>query len=215
MKKGGIPLIIVAAIIVVVGFAPLMDVPYQVTETYYESEPYVVQEEYVGYVGPPLNPIIAIASVSSYTFSFTPNRSGVYYFEFERYARVMAAIEFSVELEWQETIAEGQTEVVELTFTQQGNTPLGGHALAPRRGVRTLETYIDINGRSNSLVKGQFAVYAAYSPEVDFYVYDETDPGLDEVTRYRDVTKYRQVEKQRTVTHYGKGSIYEYLRSGY
>ncbi len=213
MKKGGIPIIIVAAIIVVVGFAPLMDVPYQSTETYYESEPYVVQEEY--------------------------------------------------------------TEVAEQTFTQQSNTPLMSHTFLARWGVTTFETYIDINGKSNSLVKGQFAVSAAYSPEADFYVYDETDPSqgtgtpqnpiiaiasvssytfsftpnrsgvyyfrfecyipvvrtaielnaelewqetiveTQEVTKYRDVIKYRQVEKQRTVTHYGKGSIYEYLRSGY
>ena len=217
MKKEGITLIILAVIIPIVGFAPIMDVPYQGTETYYGREPYVVREEYTTY-GTPQNPIITAASVSSYTFSFTPNRSGVYYFAFDRNYKNIVSIEFNVELEWQETIAERRTEAGELAFPQQGNThPVGpvGQAFLVSRYVTTLQTYIDINGKSNCLVKGQFTVSATYSPEVDFYVYDETDPSLDEATTYRDVTKYRQVEKQRTVTHYRKGSIYEYLRSGY
>jgi hypothetical protein len=36
----------VVAIVLVVGFAPLMDIPYQTTETYYEDEPYQVTENY-------------------------------------------------------------------------------------------------------------------------------------------------------------------------
>ena len=213
MKKIVIGIVIAAAVVVVVGFIPIMDVPYQVTETYYDSEPYVVREEY--------------------------------------------------------------TEVQEQAVIQQENAALMNHLFIPYWGARTFQTYIDISGKSNSLVKGQFAGQLGGSPEVDFYVYDDTDPSLNigtpknpiiaigsvssytfsfapnrsgiyyfrfecyipivrtaiqfnvewewqetivetqEVTEYRDVTKYRQVEKQRTVTRYKKGSIFEYLRSGF
>ncbi|UCD21307.1 MAG: hypothetical protein JSW22_04395 [Chloroflexota bacterium] len=211
MKKRGIAIIWVAAIIVVVGFAPLMDVPYQVTQTYYESEPYV-PPDYTTY-GTPQNPIIAIRSVSSHTFSFAPNCSGVYYFAFDRSCKKVAGIRLNAELEWQETIGEGHTEVSEQTLTQQRNTPLINQGISVGQSVATRQAYIDVDGKSNCLVKGQFTVSAAYCPEVDFYVYDETDPSLDEVTTYEDATKYRLVARHRTVTDYRKGSIYEYIRS--
>ena len=46
MKKIVISVVIVVAVVLVVGFVPLMDVPYQDTETYYEDEPYQDVETY-------------------------------------------------------------------------------------------------------------------------------------------------------------------------
>lgn len=58
-------------------------------------------------VGTPQNPIVAIGSVSRYTFSFVPMRSGIYYFRFECYLPVVrTGFEFKVEMEWQETVVQ-------------------------------------------------------------------------------------------------------------
>jgi hypothetical protein len=46
MKKVVIGIAIVVAIVLVIGFVPLMDVPYQDTETYYVDEPYQDVETY-------------------------------------------------------------------------------------------------------------------------------------------------------------------------
>jgi len=46
MKKIVIIIAVVLAIVLVVGFAPLMDVPYQAVETYYADEPYQDVETY-------------------------------------------------------------------------------------------------------------------------------------------------------------------------
>jgi hypothetical protein len=46
MKKVVIGIVIAVAVVLVVGFVPLIDVPYQVTETYYEDEPYQDVETY-------------------------------------------------------------------------------------------------------------------------------------------------------------------------
>jgi|GEM_PF-5453277 len=40
MKKAAVGIVVAVALVAVVGFAPLMDVPYQATETYYVDEPY-------------------------------------------------------------------------------------------------------------------------------------------------------------------------------
>jgi hypothetical protein len=46
MKRVVIGIVIGVAVVLVVGFIPLMDVPYQATETYYENEPYQDVETY-------------------------------------------------------------------------------------------------------------------------------------------------------------------------
>lgn len=46
MKKVVISIVVAVAIVLVVGFVPIMDVPYQDTETYYEDEPYQDVETY-------------------------------------------------------------------------------------------------------------------------------------------------------------------------
>ena len=40
MSKAIIGIVVAVAAILVVGFVPLMNLPYQDTETYYENEPY-------------------------------------------------------------------------------------------------------------------------------------------------------------------------------
>jgi len=57
-------------------------------------------------IGTPENPIVAIAPVSGYTFSFVPERSGTYYFRFECYGVIRTGFQFDVEWEWQETVVE-------------------------------------------------------------------------------------------------------------
>jgi hypothetical protein len=46
VKKIIIGIVIAVAVVVVVGFVPLIDVPYQATQTYYENEPYQDVETY-------------------------------------------------------------------------------------------------------------------------------------------------------------------------
>ena len=46
MSKAIIGIVVAVAAILVVGFVPLMNLPYQDTETYYENEPYEATETY-------------------------------------------------------------------------------------------------------------------------------------------------------------------------
>jgi len=60
-------------------------------------------------VGTPKNPIVAAGPVGSYTFSFVPRRTGMYYFRSECYqARPRGDIKLHVNLEWQETVTKRQ-----------------------------------------------------------------------------------------------------------
>lgn len=76
-------------------------------------------------------------------------------------------------------VREEYTEVQEQAVIQQKNAALMNHLFFPYFGARTFQTYIDISGKSNCLVKGQFAGQVGGSPEVDFYVSDDTDPSLN------------------------------------
>ena len=237
MKKIVISVVIVVAIALVVGFVPLMDVPYQVTETYYEDEPYEVTETY--YETQPL----AYEVVESYT-------------DTESYKERRRIVIGGIVL---------QDEIVEVFYPigcvtlQNKDSVFGAFAVQftyyakDRSSAAQLchpdfdftdylaaedpEAYLDTldwdrldweafiffadkyDGEEDlTLEPGQMgtAKYSAEDIDMDENVWkwDYTiTEGTKEVEKERTVTKYRQVEKERTVTHYKKGSILEYLRS--
>lgn len=201
MKKIVIGIVIVAAFVVVVGFVPLMDIPYETTETYYVDEPYEVIETY--FETEPLEYHIITSSHGyamenlpmgaeppccfvSITLLNTDTVSGTFIIRF--YTTVKCLI----------TIAEDRFSFVSEDYQDDE------------------ELYLE---------PGEIGTMEKYWTEVDIPtgvdMLDEcgcmwTMPdvtGSKTIERERTVTKYRQVERERTITRYKKGSIFQYLRS--
>lgn len=237
MKRVVISIVIVVAIVVVIGLVPLMDVPYQDTETYYVDEPYEATETY--YETQP----IAYEVVESYTDTES---------YLERRRIVIGGIVF-------------QDEIVEIFYPigcvslQNKDSVSGAFAVQfafyamDRSSAAQLchpdfdftdylaaedqEAYLDTldwdrldwedfmffadkyDGEEKlTLEPGQMntAKYSAQDIDMDENVWkwDYTiTEDTKEVEVERIITKYRQVERERTVTHYRKGSIFEYLLS--
>jgi len=237
MKKIVISIVIVVAVVLIVGFVPLMDVPYQDTETYYVDEPYEVTETY--YETEPL----VYEVVESYTDTESYQ---------ERRRIVIGGIVF-------------QDEIVEVFYPigcvtlQNADSVSGTFALQftyyamDRSSAAQLchpdfdftdylaaedqEAYLDTldwdkidweqfiffadnyDGEEELTLEPSEMDTAKYSAQdidmdEDVWKWDYTiAEGTKEVEKERTVTKYRQVERERTVTRYRKGSIFEYLRS--
>ena len=237
MKRVVIGIVIVVAIVLVVGFVPLMDVPYQDTETYYVDEPYEVTETYYE------TELLDYEVVESYTETDS---------YMTRYQIVIGGIVF-------------QDEIVEVFYPigcvtlQNGDSVSGTFAVQfiyyamDRSSAAQLchpdfdftdylaaedqEAYLDTldwdildweafiffadkyDGEEElPLEPGQMgtAKYSAQgiNMDEDMWKWDYTiTEGTKEVEKERTVTKYRQVEQERLVTHYKKGSIFEYLLS--
>ena len=187
MKKVVIGIVIVVAVVMVVGFVPLMDVPYQDTETYYVDEPYEVTETYTKAV--PLS-----FETNDYVKADTIK---------EHHQIIIGGIVF------QDEIVEVPIQVacveVENTDEVAGNFTVSFSGFEPMFGEYSLTTIL-------SLGIGEQKTAECPAESIDNWSYEVT-PSTKEVEAERTVTKYRQVERERTVTRYKKGSIFEYLVS--
>lgn len=239
MKKVVLPIVIVVAVVVIVGFAPLMDVPYQASETYYENEPYEATETY--YETQPL--------AYEVTESYTDTESYQ-----ERRRIVIGGIVFQDEIVdvfypvGYVTVKNMDTVDgsfgVQFTFyaVDKSTAAIAGQGLPDF----DFEDYIaaedpgsylancdwdNLDWDSVMIFSEQYngQEYATLEPdEVATVSYSVQDIDIDsmawkwsytvaegtkEVERQRTVAASRQVESERTVTRYQKGSIFEYLRS--
>jgi hypothetical protein len=194
MKKVVIGVVIVVAIVVVVGFVPLMDVPYQVTETYYENEPYQDVETY--------------NETEPLEYHIVEYHEG--------YAMENLPIGAKPPCAWA-IITLLNTDIVSGTFivhfylTVEFLTSIGED-----RFDFVSQDYQD--SKELYLEPGEIGTWEKYWTEIDLapednclWRYEVT--GSKTIEKQRTVTKYREVQRERTVTHYKKGSIFEYLRS--
>lgn len=237
MKKLVIGIVIAVAVVMVVGFVPLMDVPYQDTETYYVDEPYEVTETY--YETQPL----AYEVVESYTDTESYQ---------ERRRIVIGGIVFQDEIvevfypigcvTLQNKDSVSGTFAVQFTYYAMDRSSAAqlchpDFDFTDYLAAEDQEAYLDTldwdrldweqfmffadkyDGEEElTLEPGQMGIAKYGAPDIDMdedaWKWDYTiTEGTKEVEKERTVTKYRQVEKERTVTHYRKGSIFEYLRS--
>jgi hypothetical protein len=239
VKKVVIGIVIAVAVVVVVGFVPLMDVPYQVTETYYVDEPYEATETY--YETQPLTYDV----VKSYT------DKGSYQ---ERRRIVIGGIVFQDEIVTVfypvGYVAVKNTDTIDgifgINFTfyavDKSDAAIAGQGLPDFNfedylAAEDPDSYLasrnwdnldwdkvmifceQYNGQENTTLQASEIATVSYSvQDIDIvkmawkWDYTITEP-TKMVEKERTVTKYRQVEQERLVTHYKKGSIFEYLRS--
>jgi hypothetical protein len=239
MKKTVIGIVIAVAIVLVIGFAPLMDVPYQVTETYYEDEPYEATETY--------------NETQSLAYEVVESHTGTQSYQ-ERRRIVIGGIVFQDEIVDvfypAGYVTLRNTDTVDGLFgiqfafyaVDKSDAAIAGQGLPDfdfedylaaedpdsylvNRNWDTLdwdkvmifcEQY---DGQENTTLQPSEIATVSYSvQDIDIdkmawkWEYTITEP-TNTVEKERTVTKYRQVEKERTVTHHEKGSIFEYLRS--
>lgn len=239
MKKVVIGIVIAVAVVLVVGFVPLMDVPYQVTENYYEDEPYEATETY--YETQPLTYEV----VKSYT------DTGSYQ---ERRRIVIGGIVFQDEIVTVfypvGYVTVKNTDTVDgmfgINFTfyavDKSDAAIAGQGLPDfdfedYLAAEDPDAYLanrdwdnldwdkvmifseQYSEQKSTTVQPSGVATVSYSvQDIDIdkmalkWEYTITDPTKS-VEKERTVTKYRQVEKERTVTRYKKGSVFEYLRS--
>lgn len=212
MKKIAISIAIVVAVVLVVGFAPLMDVPYQAAETYYEDEPYEVREAY--YEWEPLHYEV----IDSY------EDTGTYLYHYRTQIG---------DLVWEGT-REVPYPIAKVVIRNMDDVP-GEFGVSFAFRVLTKATFdffrqtygVDIpwemgsthtSGDSILIMPGDTGTAAGIAQDIDMdahewkWEYTITEP-VKQVEMERTVTKHRQVERQRTVTRCSRGSIFEYLRS--
>lgn len=197
MKKVVIGIVVVAIIALVVGFVPLMEIPYTVqyedTEIFYEDEPYEATETYT-----------ATVPLSYEATSYVGDSAVV-----EHYETIIPGLPpMSGEKEIPIKVAYvnvRNTDVTAGSFTVHfsGITPLWGHT----PGLTT-ELYLSPGEEGTASCPSEY--------NIDDWSYEVT-PSTKEVEKERTVTKYRQVEKERPVirfeTRYKKVPIFEYLLS--
>lgn len=239
MKKVVIPIVIVVAIIVVVGFVPLMNVPYQDTETYYVDEPYEATETY--YEEQPLT--YEVVEYYTDTESYEERRRiviGGIVFQDEivdvfypvGYVTVkntdtvdgVFGIQFTFHAVDKSTAAIAGQGLPDFNFEDYLAAEDPDSYLASRNWddldwdavMIFCEQY---NGQKSTTLQPTEVATVSYSvQDIDIdkvawkWEYTITE-STKQVEMERTVTKYRQVERERTVTRYKKGSIFEYLRS--
>jgi len=237
MKRVVIGIVMAVAVVLVVGFVPLMDVPYQDTETYYVDEPYAVTETY--YETQPL----AYEVVESYTDTESYQ---------ERRRIVIGEIVFQDEIvevfypigcvTLQNKDSVSGTFAVQFTYYSMDRSSAAqlchpDFDFTDYLAAEDQEAYLDAldwdrldweqfvffadkyDGEEELALEPSQMDTAKYSAQdidmdEDVWKWDYTiTEGTKEVEKERTVTKYRQVERERTVTHYKKGSIFEYLLS--
>ena len=239
MKKIVIPIVIAVAIIVVVGFVPLMDVPYEDTETYYVDEPYEATETY--YETQPLTYEV----VESYTDTESYQ---------ERRRIVIGGIVFQDEIvdvfypvgyvTVKNTDTVDGAFIIHFTFhaVDKSTAAIAGQGLPDFNfedymAAEDPDSYLasrnwdDLDWDAVMIFCEQYDGHESTTLQpagIGTVSYSVQDIDIDEMawkweytinepSKYvemeRTVTKYRQVERERTVTRYNKGSIFEYLRS--
>lgn len=221
-----IGIIIAVIIALVVGFVPIMDVPYTVTvqyqdtETYYEDEPYEGIETYTETVPLDYEVVKSYTDLDSYEV-WRSNAGDVEIFfpigcvSLKNTDSAVGTVNFQFTFY---QLIKMDVEVMERLY---GHQPI--EELVKTAGSK-------YNGRARLTLEPSKTETIRYSFEGaiedkliwDYYLWDweyTITEATKSVEMERTITKYRQVEKQRTVTkertetHYKKVPIFEYLLS--
>lgn len=239
MKKIVISVVIVVAIAVFVGFVPIMDVPYQDTETYYVDEPYEATETYYETQSLAYEVMQSYTDTESYqerrriviggivfqdevvdvfypvgyvTVKNTDTVDGIFGINFTFYAvdKTDAAV-----------AGQGLPDFnfEEYLAAEDPDSYLANRSWDSLDWDKVMIFCEQYDGQENTTLQpGEVGTVSYSVQDIDIdkmawkWEYTITDPTKT-VEKERTVTKYRQVERERTVTHYKKGSIFEYLRS--
>jgi len=213
MKKIVISIAVVVAVVLIIGFAPLMDVPYQEIETYYVDEPYEAMETYIDTMPLSYKIVKSYTDLESYevwrmvagkvkiffpigcvVVKNTDSGIGTVNIQFTFYQLTESMAQFLVE-----ALGESKDEVVKTGGSKKYDS--GNLTLEP--GETGTIRYSFENAIEDKLV------FDYYLWDWEYTVTQATKP----VEMERTITKYRQVEQERTVTRYKKGSIFQYLLS--
>lgn len=176
MKKILIAIVIAVVVVLVAGFAPLVDVPYQATETYYVLEPSQVTVNYTERVE------IAVEVV-----------------EHAFVSDVLPSVQGKVRNTGNQTLHWADVAIWVEYYTDRFPYLM----LSSRGGLDPVPTTFE---------PGEIRDFSVLVAEgVSSY---EVIPTATQ-TLEKEMTEYRQVRQERTVTRYKRGSIFEYLRSGF
>lgn len=244
VKRIIIGIVVAVAIIVFVGFAPILNVPYQDTETYYiddVSQPYEAMETY--YETVPLS------------YEVVQFYSDI---EFFQVGKQIIVLGFVIKDETTDVaiptghITVKNTDSVEgvigihSTFCAVDKLKAVAAGLGPPdfdpeeyAAAEDPDSYLasrdwgdldwdrltslckQYNVQENKTIQpGVPAGFSVSNAAIDTskmawkWEYTITQ-AVKTVQKERTVTRYRQLERERTVTHYWKGSIFEYFRSGF
>jgi hypothetical protein len=213
MKKVVISIVIVVAVVLVVGFAPLMDVPYQDTETYYVDEPYEATETYYEWEDLTYEVIDSYEDTGTYLYHYK-TQIGDLVWEGTRQVPFPIA-----------TVVVRNSDDVPGEF----GVSFTFYALSKSTLDFFRETYGDDdipwemgstyrNSDSIMIEPGDTGTAEGMAQDIDMdnyewkWEYSITEP-MKQVEMERTVTRYRQVQRERAVTRYERGSIFEYLQS--
>jgi len=191
MKKIVISIAVVVAVILIIGFVPLMDVPYQDTETYMESVPLSYE-------------------ATSYVVDDTVQPSPPTEWERPWYWTIPGAI--------QGYTTSGGVGGDDPNIPSVPSTP-GVKEIPIKVAVVDVKNTDDIVGSFTVFFSGFSPMFGSDSLTVKL----DLSPGEEKTAAcaadtddigdwsYRVSPSTKRVEKERTVTHYKKGSIFEYL----
>jgi hypothetical protein len=213
VKKVVISIVIAVAVVVVVGFVPLMDVPYQATETYYEDEPYEATETYYEWEDLTYEVIDSYEDTGTYLYHYKTQIGDLVW---EGTREVPFPIAKVVVRNLDDVPGE-----FGVSFTFYALTTATLDFFRETYGDDDIPWYMGSTYTSSDsivIAPGDTGTAEATAQDIDMDEYEwkweyTVNEPTKQVEMERTVTKYRQVEKQRSVTHYKKGSIFEYLRS--
>ena len=176
MKKAVTAIVIAVVVILVVGFAPLVDVPYQAIETYYVPELYRVTANFTEKVE------IAVEVV-----------------EHAFVGDVLPSVQGKVRNTGNQTLYSADVAIWVEYYTDRFPYLM----LSSRGGLDPVPTTFE---------PGEIRDFSVLVAEgVSSY---EVIPTATQ-TLEKEIGGYRYVRQERAVTRYKRGSIFEYLRSGF
>ena len=201
MKKIIISVVIVAALLLVAAFVPIVEAEFRYTETYLEDEPYEVAETY--YEDEPYEVTEAYTETVSVEMEILEHRLERDFLLFVRGRVKHTGDEI---LHWTDVTIRVEYEIEDMpgrTFTQPGGLDPVPATFKPGE-IRNFEV----------LVQDGTIRYEITSPTTTKTVEGErTVTKYRQVEKERTVTKYRQVERERLVIEYRTVPIFEHLRS--
>jgi hypothetical protein len=201
MRKVVISTVIVVAVVMVVGFVPLVEAEYQYTETYYEDEPYEVIETY--YVDEP------------YEVTETYNETVSVEMEILEHRLVQDVI-LLVQGKVKNTGDQTHASIDVTIWVEYEIEDLPGQIFRQPTGIGLNPPTFEPGAvrEFTAPVQDEVTNYEIIPPTTTKTVEAErTVTKYRQIKQERTVTKYRQVEKERLVIQYKKVPIFEYLRS--
>lgn len=208
MKKIVVSIAVVVAVALIVGFVPLIEVPYPVTVQYQDTETYYVDEPYEETVETrvPLEYQVVSHGSSVYVqFVTIMNRDEVGgHFTLRQTIYVIDRDDWA-DVEWEGQQGSYVDYDSDSRFTRYDIAET--IYLEPGEAGEVRYDAKEISGRTSEEIWVERKT--GYEIVPDEKIVEET------VVKYRQVERERTVTRERVETRYKKGSIFEYLRARY